>query len=164
MKRILIIGSSGAGKSTFSKKLAKKLKTNNIHLDHLFWLPEWKERNKEDFDKLLAKELIKDRWIMDGNYHRTLSKRLRYADTVIHLDYNRGICLYRAIKRWFLKKEKQAPDCSHKFSLGFFWFILYQYPKAYKIKSKLYKQNFPKVKWIILKSPKQAETFLKNIK
>ncbi|HAG53115.1 MAG TPA: topology modulation protein, partial [Alphaproteobacteria bacterium] len=84
MKRILIIGSSGAGKSTFSKKLAKKLKTNNIHLDHLFWLPEWKERNKEDFDKLLAKELIKDRWIMDGNYHRTLSKRLRYADTVIH--------------------------------------------------------------------------------
>ena len=164
MKKILIIGSSGAGKSTFSKRLSKKLKINTIHLDHLFWLPDWKERPRDQFDKLLDKELAKDLWIIDGNYHRTLPVRLSHADTVIHLDFNRWLCLYRAIKRWFLKKEKQAPDCSHKFSLGFFWFILYQYPKAYKIESKHYKQQFPNIKWIDLKTPKQAEAFLQNSK
>jgi len=164
MKKILIIGSSGAGKSTFTKRLAKKLNIDAIHLDHLFWLPDWKERPNNQFDNLLHKELTKDSWIIDGNYHRTLPERLKYSDTVIHLDFNRWLCLYRAIKRWFLKKEKQAPDCSHKFSIGFFWFILYQYPKEYKIESKAYKELHPDINWIDLQNSTQAEQFLQNIK
>ena len=142
MKRILVIGSCGAGKSYLSKALSQKLNLPLIHLDHLFWEPNWKQRSREDFDRRLQTELNKSEWIMDGNYNRTLPTRLRYADTVIHLNYNRWVCLYRVIKRW-MAQELHAKGCPSKIDLPFLWYVFHGYPTKHRLRSALFKQEFP---------------------
>ena len=86
MRRILVIGNGGAGKSTLSRTVGQMLSLPVVHLDRLWWLPGWVNRTAEEFDALLSKELAKPAWIMDGNYRRTFSWRLRYADFCAVLD------------------------------------------------------------------------------
>lgn len=100
MQKILVIGSPGSGKSTFAVQLSKQLDLPVIHLDKLNWIDDKNTLNPAGFDELLEKVLKKDSWIIDGNYSRTLSKRLDYADTVIWLDLPKTICIYRIWKRY----------------------------------------------------------------
>lgn len=127
MKRVLIIGSPGAGKTFLSKQLAEKLKLPLIHLDHLYYKPDWVSIEKPEFDKLLQVELEKDSWIMDGNYNRTIPHRIKYADTVICLDYGRWICAWRAIKRCFINSIDQAEGCPQKIDFKFLKYILWDH-------------------------------------
>ena len=76
MQKILVIGSPGSGKSTFAVQLSKQLDLPVIHLDKLNWIDDKNTLNPAGFDELLEKVLKKDSWIIDGNYSRTLSKRL----------------------------------------------------------------------------------------
>ena len=99
MKRILIIGCCGAGKTTLAQELGKQLNLPVVHLDKLWWLPGWKEDSQENFDAKLAVILKTGSWIIDGNYMRTLPERLKYADTVIFLDYPRRVSMWRVVKR-----------------------------------------------------------------
>ena len=110
MKRIIIIGCGGAGKSTLARQLGEKLQLPVVHLDKLFWLPGWVEREQEDFDALLRVEMDKEQWIMDGNFNRTLPERLARCDTVIYLDFSRTACLWGVIKRNLTNRGKVRPD------------------------------------------------------
>lgn len=110
MKKIMVIGSPGSGKSTFSRELAEITGLPLIHLDKLFWRPGWVHCSREEFDRLLTAELEKDRWIIDGNYSRTIELRLKYADTVIFFDYPRRVCLWRVIKRILGGRGNVRPD------------------------------------------------------
>lgn len=112
MQKILIIGSPGSGKSTFSFRLSEKLNIPIIHLDKLFWKSGWVSRSKEAFDKLLIEEMEKESWIIDGNYSRTLPMRLEKADTVIFFDYSRFVCLWRVLKRVITNYGKVT--CRHE--------------------------------------------------
>lgn len=109
-RRIIIIGNGGAGKSTLARELGEKLGLPVVHLDKLWWLPDWVTRTPEEFDALLEKELAEPKWIMDGNYHRTLSMRLRYADLCIFLDYAVDVCMRGAYARAELYRGKTRPD------------------------------------------------------
>ena len=127
MKRILVIGCGGAGKSTLAKQLGETLSLPVHHLDKLWWKPGWVEESVERFDAELAKILKQDRWIIDGNYNRTLPERLKYADTVIFLDYSPWICLMRALKRIFRWHGRVRPDmgagCPERLDLEFLRYI-----------------------------------------
>src|SRR5580765_7184882 len=94
MKRILVIGSGGAGKSTFAKRLGEILKIEVIHLDSLYWKPGWIEPPKPEWKKTIERLLTRDFWVMDGNYSGTLDVRFEACDTVIFLDIARMICLW----------------------------------------------------------------------
>ena len=89
MERILIIGCSGSGKSTLARALKEKLGLPVVHLDQLWWKPGWKNVTVEEFDSRLAMALNMDRWIIDGNYSRTMEARLAKCDTIIYLDFSR---------------------------------------------------------------------------
>ncbi|MFC6464358.1 AAA family ATPase [Marinilactibacillus sp. GCM10026970] len=104
MKKILVIGCPGSGKSTLSERLAKALDLELIHLDRINWIDDNHTLNRADFDEQLEKILLKDCWIIDGNYNRTLSRRLIAADTVIWLDLPRILCVYRILKRFIKGK------------------------------------------------------------
>lgn len=104
MKKILIIGSPGSGKSTLAVQLAEQLNLPLIHLDKLNWLNNDTTLRKIEFDLALAEVLEKEQWIIDGNYNRTLSKRVEYADTIIWLDLPRVICIYGILKRYLKGK------------------------------------------------------------
>ena len=98
-KKILIVGCGGAGKSTLAVEMGNKFKLPVVHLDKLYWLPNWEIRPSEEFDSLLEDQLKKDEWIVDGNYDRTFELRLRYADLCIFLDYDTQLCIQSVIER-----------------------------------------------------------------
>ena len=99
MKRILIIGNAGSGKTTFAKALAKKTQLPLIHLDRLFWCGEWEHLSRDEFDTILQKELEKPEWIIDGNFGRTIPHRLKYCDTVFYFDLPTITCLWSSTVR-----------------------------------------------------------------
>lgn len=128
MNRILVLGSPGAGKSTFSRRLGIALGFPVIHLDAHFWEPGWEIPEREAWVET-QRELIdsSDSWIMDGNYGSTIDVRLRAADTVIVLDCSTYICLYRVLKRWLQYRDRSRPDmaegCPEKVDVEFLRYI-----------------------------------------
>lgn len=109
-KRIVIIGCGGSGKSTLAKQLGKITGIPVIHLDQMFWRQGWTHVPREEFDTLLHKELVKETWIIEGNYHRTIGERLNCCDMVIYLDVSRFVCLYSVIKRLILNLGRTRSD------------------------------------------------------
>lgn len=93
MKKIMIIGCGGSGKTTLAKQLSQELNLPLFHLDNYFWQPGWQEAPYDEFIEKQYELIMKDSWIIDGNYTRSLSIRLREADTIIFLDISRWRCL-----------------------------------------------------------------------
>ncbi len=93
MNKILVIGCPGAGKSTFSRKLAQKTGLQLHYLDMLWHRPDRTTVGREEFDENLQKILTTDQWIIDGNYLRTLKMRIEECDTVFFFDLPVDVCL-----------------------------------------------------------------------
>mgnify|MGYP002149391403 FL=1 len=83
MKKILVIGSGGAGKSTFATRLGELLRINVVHLDRLHWKPGWVEPSKAEWAETVNELISREAWVMDGNYSGTLEQRLAACDTVV---------------------------------------------------------------------------------
>ena len=129
MKRVMIIGCGGAGKSTLARQLGEKTGLPVVHLDQIWWAPgNWQHLDREEFDRLLLQELEKPQWILDGNYDRTMELRLQQCDTVIYLDYPRVVCLAgwigRVIRNWGHTRPDMGPGCAEWFDpemAGWIW-------------------------------------------
>jgi adenylate kinase family enzyme len=76
VKRVAIVGSGGAGKSTFARALALRTGLPLVHLDHLYWSPGWVVTPSDEWRVVLEEALGGDAWIADGNYARTYDVRL----------------------------------------------------------------------------------------
>ena len=168
MRRVLIIGNAGSGKSTFGRKLAEKTGLPLVHLDKLFWNGSWEHVSREEFDAALQRELEQETWIIDGNYGGTLDIRLDAADTIIFLDFSRLRCLYRVIKRGVKYRNKERPDMrkgnKERIDLAFYkWTWHFPRDQRPTIIAKL--EKLPQVKEVIwLHTPKDVERFLNILK
>ena len=98
-ERLLVLGCGGAGKSTLSTELSGLIGLPVVHLDKIYWRPGWQHVSREEFDTALAAELAKPRWIIDGNFSRTLAMRLESCDAVVLLDYPAAVCLGGVLRR-----------------------------------------------------------------
>ena len=98
-KKIVIIGCSGSGKSTFAKKLHQATGLPLIHLDNIWWKADRTHISRDEFDQELAKICARDSWILDGDYSRTYETRIAACDTVIFLDYGEEVCMQGIIGR-----------------------------------------------------------------
>ena len=92
-KRILVIGCPGSGKSTFARQLHEQSGIPLFHLDNLWWKPDRTHITREEFDQKLDILLEQDAWILDGDYSRTMERRMSACDSVVFLDYPEEICL-----------------------------------------------------------------------
>ena len=110
MKKVLLIGNAGAGKTTFAHKLASKRCLPLIHLDKLYWCGNWEHLSREEFDLALQAELDKPQWIIDGNFNRTIPLRLSHCDTVFFFDLPRIVCLWGITRRVLKNRGKTRPD------------------------------------------------------
>lgn len=93
MKKVIVIGCPGSGKSTFSRELSEITGLPLFYLDMIFHKPDKTQYSEEEFDEKLSRIMECDEWIMDGNYARTLPMRLGQCDTVFWLDYPIEVCL-----------------------------------------------------------------------
>jgi adenylate kinase family enzyme len=135
VERVLVLGSGGAGKTTLSRKLAAATGLPLIHLDTMYWRPGWVRPSEAEWDAILEALLARDRWIMDGNYSRTVARRAEVADTIVFLDFPRVRCLIRALGRT-TRLYGHAPDdlpdgCPERFEWSFVRWI-WAYPKQYR--------------------------------
>jgi len=100
MDRILIIGSSGAGKTTLATWLGRRLDLPVIHLDFHYWRSNWTVPLAEEWRARVSELVQGDKWVMDGNFGGSLNIRLPACDTITFLDFPRRISLWRILKRW----------------------------------------------------------------
>ena len=105
-KKILVLGCSGSGKSTFAIKLQRKTGLPLIHLDNIWWKPDRTHITRDEFDLKLEELMSADEWILDGNYSRTYEVRIKGCDTIILLDYSEEVCM-RGIEE---RVGKSRPD------------------------------------------------------
>ena len=93
MKKVIVIGCAGSGKSTLSRVLAEKTGLPLVHLDLLYWQADGTNVEKDVFLARLREELKREEWIIDGNYSSTMDERMSECDTIIFLDYPTEVCL-----------------------------------------------------------------------
>ncbi len=142
MRKILLIGSGGAGKSTLARTIAERTGLPLIHLDTLYWKSGWVETPSEEWRKIVVALLQEDAWIMDGNFGGTLDLRLAACDTAIFLDLPPIVCLWRVIKRRIKYRGGSRPDmttgCPERLDLGFLlWIAFYRLRRRARILDKL---------------------------
>jgi len=128
MRRVLVMGCSGAGKSTFAMALAARLGLPYLSLDGLFWQPGWVEPDKAEFAARVVEAAEGEAWVIDGNYisHGGDIRRAR-ADTVCWFDLPMVTCLAGVIGRTLRSRGRvrpeMAPGCPERFDLAFYRYV-----------------------------------------
>jgi adenylate kinase family enzyme len=168
MKKIAIVGCGGSGKSTLARKLGEVTGLPVYHLDALYWKPGWVATPNEEWDRLQTELIGTEKWIIDGNYGRTLDIRLEAADTIVFFDLSRWVTMYRLIKRRFMYHRKTRPDltegCPERLDLKFVkWVWNFNRDKRPAMMEKL--QSYAATKQIIiLKKWSDAELLVERLK
>jgi adenylate kinase family enzyme len=129
MERILVMGSSGSGKSTFARRLSAITGIPMVSLDALFWKPGWMPSDASEFEQRVAEAAHEPRWIMDGNYTSSGAGELRrrLADAVVWFDLPRRTCMTGIITRIATShgqvREEMAPGCPERIDFEFFRYV-----------------------------------------
>ncbi|HXH60539.1 MAG TPA: AAA family ATPase [Fimbriimonadaceae bacterium] len=111
-KRVIVRGTSGAGKTTFAKALAEKIGCRYVEMDAIHHMPNWTERPREE-TRTIVDEIVKgDAWVIDGNYSHALEGHVEKADAIVWLDYGFIFVFWRlfirTVRRGVKKEELWA--------------------------------------------------------
>ncbi|MDE6852296.1 MAG: adenylate kinase [Lachnospiraceae bacterium] len=162
MEKVIVIGSPGAGKSTFARKLRDAIHLPLYYLDQLWHKPDQTNISREEFDMRLEEWLQRDRWIMDGNYQRTLEMRMQVCDTIFLLDFPVETCLMGAKSR-VGKKREDLPWVESEFDEEFRQEILAfpekQLPQIYQLIGKYGKEK----EVVIFRSREEVNRYLQEM-
>lgn len=175
MKKINVIGTSGSGKSHFSKRLAKKLDIPYIEMDAILWQPDWQQLENAAFLLAIQEIVSQPSFVLDGNHSKTSSIKWSAIDTIIWLDLGfwRTFLqvLMRSIKRAHTQQEIwEGTGNKESFRRNFFTsksVILWMLKNYWKTKSKyriLFKEkSSSNITLVRLTSRADVEAFLRNV-
>ncbi len=159
-KKIVVLGNSGSGKSTFSIKLHEYTGLPLIHLDNIWWKKDRTHISREEFDEKLEEVLKGDEWIIDGSYSRTFEMRFQACDTVFFLDYDDEVCL-NAIQGRVGKYRPDIPWIDHELDPELVQLVLSfrtkNRPRIYELIEK-----YPRITYIF-KNREEADLWLKSL-
>lgn len=99
MKKVIIIGCPGSGKTTFAEKLHRVTNLPLYYLDAIWHKPDRTHISREEYDKKLAEIFKTEEWIIDGNYSRTIEERIKNSDTIFLFDLPTEVCMQGATER-----------------------------------------------------------------
>ena len=161
MKRVIVIGCPGAGKSTFARKLAENTRLPLYYLDMIWHRADRTVIGREEFDRQLDKLVIEDEWIIDGNYARTLPKRLAHCDTVFFFDLPLEVCIEGAKSR--LGKERvDMPWVDNEIDPEFLQWII-DFPRDVVPEIEHHLRDFDKTV-VRFHSRAEADNFIESLK
>lgn len=159
-RKIIVIGSPGAGKSTFSRQLRDITGLPLYHLDMINHKPDRTTASREEFDRRLSEILRTDKWIIDGNYQRTIETRLKYCDVVFLLDFPLDVCLAGAAARVGKKREDMPwveEELDEEFRQWIVDFPSVQLPEIYQALDRYRDKSI-----VIFKSRQEIDEYLKE--
>jgi adenylate kinase family enzyme len=145
-QRILVIGCSGAGKSTIAKAIADRHGLPLIHLDRCYWRPGWVAPTEAEWTAETERLIAEPAWVMDGNYSSTMPRRAEFAEAIVYLDLPRRLCMTRVLRRAVLGYGRNRPDvapgCPERFDWAFLKWV-WNYPKRSRPKTLALLKAFP---------------------
>jgi adenylate kinase family enzyme len=164
MEKIVIMGSSGAGKTTLARELGPILKIKKvIHLDRLYWQRGWKGKTRDTRIDIIQDLVREKQWIIDGNYFSVSELHLNAADTIIFLNPPPLVCLQRLIKRhrkYCGRSRRDIPEgCTDKLTrLRMLKVLVFPLQGRRRLEEELRKYNSKQI--VQLHSDKEVEEFL----
>ena len=173
MARVVVIGTSCVGKTTFAQALARGLNFPHVELDSLHWQQNWIPRPPEEFRALTAEALAKDCWITDGNYGAVRDLVWSRATTVIWLNYSFPVVLWRAITRTIrrvLTQEELFSGNRESLRMAFLsresilWWVITTFHRRRRQYRRLFDTaTTPRLAYVEFRSPAEARNFLRGI-
>ncbi|MCY3410246.1 MAG: hypothetical protein INQ03_01295 [Candidatus Heimdallarchaeota archaeon] len=174
LRRILVFGGSGSGKTTFSIKLSILLNIKAYHMDDIFWLENWQRLSDNDLREAVRLIVQQDSWILDGNYTRTQDLSLPRATLVIILHFHPLITVWRLVKRTISRNTRfqlgTHTDLPKNISSAGEGHIIEAVKELSKYSIQFYYNKFPRlqerldgVPTLVLHSPSQLTAFLQSL-
>ena len=168
MKRVLVIGPGGAGKSVLSRDLASVTGLPLVHLDREYWRPGWEVPDAEAWAVRVAELTSGEQWIVDGNHVDTLDQRLSRADTVIFLNLSRSTSLRgiatRLMTRSGRKRADLAPGCRNRLDRAYLnWVWQFHRETRPRVEDAL-ARHADHIKVTSLRTRRQANAWLDTVK
>lgn len=168
MKKVMIVGCAGAGKSTLSRRLGSLWDLPVVHLDAHFWQSGWVKTPDKLWREKVKKLAMDDSWIVDGNYVNNFDLTVPNAEQIIFLDFPLRICLWRLLKRRIQYHKRTRPDlaagCEESINYEFYKWV-FNYKKQIRPKVlRLINQLGAEKKLLVLQSPKQVTEYLESVK
>lgn len=162
MKKVIVVGCSGSGKSVFSRSFAHLVGLPLYHLDNIWWREDGTNISREEFDARLGEILERGEWIIDGNYKRTMERRMAACDTVIFFDLPVEVCIEGIRER----KGKDRPDMPWKSTPEDddeeFMAFVRSYGDTHRPRVLELIEKYSDKRIIVFKSREEAESFLRG--
>ncbi len=164
MKRIMIIGGAGSGKSSLARRLGDLTGLPVVHIDTLYWQPGWRMRSRDEIGRLTNEAANQDAWIFEGNHSETMNYRASRADMLVFLDLSTARRLWRVVKRTAIHYGRARPDmaegCVERFDWDFMKWVA-GYRKDGRIRALAFMEKAPQhlIKHH-LRSPREVKRFL----
>jgi adenylate kinase family enzyme len=167
MKRVMIIGGPGSGKSVVAKRLHAITGLPLYHLDRLYWPLGWQAPPQEEWHRTVAQIAAREEWIMDGGYRNSFHLRMPRADTILWLDLPRRLAFPRVIRRMAFQfgrvHEDAAPGCPERFDWAFLkwaWTFRRKHAAKYHLTLAAHASH---ATVMIFTSPREADRFLASL-
>jgi len=174
LSRVIVIGTSGAGKTTFAHRLAATVGSPHVELDALYWGPNWTARERAVFQRLTEEATASERWVVDGNYGAVRDMIWPRATTVVWLNYAFSIIFWRVFSRTvgrIVRREEIFSENRESFRLTFLsresllWWVITTYAsRRREFRALAEGEAFPNLTWLELRRPAQAEQYLNRLK
>ena len=162
MKKVIVVGCPGSGKSTFARKLQEKTGLPLYYLDMIWHKPDKTTLTKEEFDEKLHELIARDEWIIDGNYSRTLEPRLQACDTAFVFDLPLEVCLAGAQARVGTKRIDmpwEETELSQEFLNYILSFSQQKLPRLLQLAQQYSSQK----QVVFFRSRQECDDFLKSL-
>lgn len=173
LRRIAVVGTSGAGKTSFARALSQRLQIPHIELDELHWSANWQEVPDELFRDRVSSATSGSAWVSDGNYHMVRDIIWSRADAVIWLDYSFTLVMTRLFMRtmdriinrteiWHGNRETWQKQFFHRDSI--LWWGLSTFARRRREYEEIFEDKpLAQVEFIRFARPEQAEVWLKKL-
>ena len=172
LQRVVIIGTSSTGKTTFAQNLACILNSKHIEMDELFWDSNWTPKTHSEFTNLVSSHTDADKWVIDGNYRSVRDIVWKRATTIIWLNYSFPVVFWRVIRRTFSRifltktlwhGNKESIGRTFSKDSIILWVMKTHKRKQNEYQALHVENPYPHLDWIEFKHPSAAKQWLQKL-